>query len=113
MNFTPIKVYSVGYSGAVSFSSAYTFPNSTTKAYLEVPTLSTACDIYIQGSSDGVNYRRIMQDVPNSSTVQANTFTIASAATNRIVPLPAVFPYMRIEPSTAPTSSATFNVICS
>lgn len=113
MEFGPVKVFTVGYTGGQSFTSAFTFPNGIQTAFLEIPTMSTGADLYIQGSTDGSVYRRVMQDVPVTSSVQVNTFTVASAVANgRIVPIPVAAPYLKVEPSTAFSGSTSFKIIC-
>lgn len=112
MGFGPIKVFEVGIDSAGTSTSAFTMPQEFRQALLEIPTLSTAADFYILGSSNGTTFRRMMGTVPVTSSVQVNTFAIASAATNRIVPLPFVAPYMKVECSSAPASAATFKIIC-
>jgi hypothetical protein len=107
-----VKVFTVGYSAAASFSSAFTFPDGISKAYLEVPTFSSGTDIYLAGSTDGSTYRRIMQEVPQTSSVQVNTFTIASSASGRLVPVPVAAPYLKVEPTTAPSTAVNFKIIC-
>jgi hypothetical protein len=113
MSFGPVKVFSVGMGAASTFTSAVTLPNAFYKGYLEIPTMSTAADFFLLGSTDGSNFRRVMTVAPSTSSVQVNTFTIASAATNRMVEIPVHFPYMKVEATSAPAVAATFNFICS
>lgn len=111
MNMSPVKVFSVGIASAGTFSSAFTFPNGTSAAYLEIPSFTTSADFMLQGSTDGTVFRRVMQALPVTATVQANTFTIASSATQRMFPIPIAAPFMRVEMTTAPVSANTFNII--
>lgn len=76
--------------------------------------MASAGEIYVQGSTDGTNFRRIVLPVANSSTIGTNTFVVASTATNRMVQLPFKgLPYMKLEITTAPATTASFNLICS
>lgn len=108
----PIKVFSVGIASAGTFSSAFTFPNSVLKAYLEIPSFTSSAEFILQGSTDGSSFRRVMQELPQTASIQIQTFTIASGATQRIVPIPLAAPYIRIEMTTAPATANTFNIIC-
>lgn len=108
----PLKVFSVGYSASASFSSSFSFPDGVQRAFLEVPSFSTAAELKVYGSTDGSTYRLLMQDVPQTATVQIQTFSIASAAANRFVPLPICAPYIRFEPSAPVSASTTFKVVC-
>jgi hypothetical protein len=84
------------------------------KVYLQVPSMASGSDFYIQGSIDRVTYSRIMHPILNSTIAFANTFTISSLSTNRIVLIPNGIRYIKIEASTALTNSAVqFNLICS
>lgn len=107
-----IKVFTVAVNSAGTFSSAFTFPDATHRAYLEIPTMVSGTDFSLLGSSDGTIYRRVMQELPQTASVQVQTFTIGSAATNRIVPIPIAAPYMKVELTTAPVTQASFKVIC-
>lgn len=80
--------------------------------YLEVPTMASASDFYIQGSTDDSTFRRIMQPVPVTTSVQAYDFRIASTVTNRMIPIPANFQFYKIEASTANTAALEFNFVC-
>ena len=84
-----------------------------TNIYLDIPTMASASDFYIQGSAENDNYRRIMHPVINGQS-DPNTFIIGSAAANKIVPIPNGVRFIKIELSTALTSnSLEFRLICS
>jgi hypothetical protein len=108
----PIKVYTVTIASAGTSTSAFTFPDGVTKAFLEIPSLTTSADFTLLASTDGTNYRRVMQDIVASSSVQINRFTIASGTTNAVVPIPLAAPYMKVEMSSAPVTAASFRIIC-
>lgn len=115
MSYGPIQVFSVGMASATTFTSMFSLPNAYSRTYLEVPTMSTAADLFLVASTDGSTFRRVMQVAANTSTVQVNTFTIASAAAGaggRMVEVPANFPYLKVEASSAPASAAVFKLIC-
>lgn len=80
---------------------------------LEVPTTPSASDFFIQASvSSGGTFRRVTQRIPNTVSVQGFDFKISSLVTNRIVPIPNNFQFLKVEASTANTSTLAFNVIC-
>lgn len=113
MSFGPITVYSVStVSAAATITSSFTIPVGCQQAYLEIPTMTSGTDFFLQGSTDGTNFRRIMTCSPTSSAVYLNTFTIASAGTNRISPIPLAAPYMKVELSTAQVTASTYKIIC-
>lgn len=93
-----------------TLTSAYDLsPRGWPKCYLDVPTMASASDFYIQASvTETGTYRRITAQDPN----QATDFKIASSVTNRIVPIPTGFRYVKVEASTANTAALNFNIIC-
>lgn len=108
----PIKVFSLNLASAATSTSSMTFPDGVAKAFLEFVSLSTACDLRLFASTDNSSFRNVMQEVPQTSSIQVNTFTIASGAVNKFIPIPIAAPYMKVECSTAPASAAVFKVIC-
>jgi len=93
-------------SGATLTSSA-NLGRTYRRVYLEVPTMASG-DLYIHASIDGTNFKRVTEADPNQGT----DFIIASAVTNRIVPIPAGFQYYKIENSSGATDTTTvFNIV--
>jgi hypothetical protein len=111
-----VGVFQVFYKTMVSggtSTSGYDFGRAFQKVYLEIPSLTSGTDFYLQASSDGSTFRRLMQPVVNTSSVQVQTFVIGSAATNRIVEVPAGHRYMKVEVTTALTDTVNvFKFIC-
>ncbi len=112
MTFGPIKVFSVGIASAGTSTSMWTFSDGVQAAYIEIPSFASSAEFILQGSTDGVSFRRVMNGIASTATIQTNTFTIASAATARIVPIPICAPFMKVEMTTGPASANTFNIIC-
>lgn len=85
------------------------------KVYLVVPSLTSNSQIHIKASeSAGGTFRRICHPAINSSTVSTpNDFAIGSAATNRMVPIPNGFQYLKVETTATVDSGQTFTIICS
>ncbi len=103
----------------VSANSLVTFDlqRAWTKVYVQVPTFAstTALDLYLAATSSSTFYQ-LGKDIPNTTTVQAWSFTIAASTTanGRMVPIPGGFQYFRIfTADSAPTAAVDFKVICS
>lgn len=83
--------------------------------YLRVPTMTSNTQLHIQASTrltaDGGIYRRICHPSLNSSTVTTNDFAIASSATNRIIPIPNGFRYMKVESTATVDNGAVFRIL--
>jgi hypothetical protein len=101
-------------SGLTRPSGYFNLTRGFQKVYLEVPSFASGADVYVQGSSDGNTFRRIMHPPMNSSAAQVNTFVIPSAASNRFFEIPAGFQYLKPEISTALTDTVTnWKLVCS
>jgi hypothetical protein len=96
-----------------TLTSAYDLGRTWRNVSVEIPSMASASDFYIQASvTESGTFRRITHPVPNTSSVQLNDFRISSAVTARIVPIPADYQYIKIEASTMNTAALVFNVIC-
>lgn len=89
---------------SASLTSIVTFPNSPYQAWLQVPTMAAyftiSGPIYVQGSTDGVIFSRIVFSETNSNVIGGNDFTIGSGTSNRMVPIQNFgFQYVRLETS--------------
>lgn len=113
MSYGPQAVYSVQIASFGTSTSAITMGRSWKFVYLEVPTMTSASALFIQGSSDGIAYRRIYHPVINTSSVQSNTFVIGSGVSQRMVPIPNGMPFMKVESEVVLSFTAAFKVICS
>ena len=109
------SVFTKTMTSGATLTLAYNLQRTWEKVYLDIPTMVSGTDFYIQacGTEDGT-FRRVMHPAINDSAVTLNTFIVGSAATNRIVPIPNGFQYIKVETSTAMTDTTTvFRVICS
>ncbi len=83
--------------------------------YLRVPTMTSNTQHYIQcstrSSAAGGVYRRVCHPSLNSSTVTTNDFAIASSATNRIIPIPNGFRYMKVESTATVNDGAFYRIV--
>jgi len=83
--------------------------------YLQIPTMASASALDVYGSIDGTNYYQLRKPVPNTTTVQSWTFTVAASAgaNGGIVPIPGGLKYYKIiATDSAPTAALGFNIIC-
>jgi hypothetical protein len=92
-------------SGALS-STVADLGGAYQKLYLAVPTMASG-SLYLRASADNSTYFRVMHDVVNSSAAQIHTFTIDSACTQRLVPIPFVSRYMKVESTSGATDVVT------
>lgn len=115
MSWEPIRVYDATIVSAATLSDVVDLKHYYQRIHLSVPkSYASASDFYVQGceSSTG-DFKRIKVPVENSATVAINTFTIASGASNSIVPIPAQgIRYLKIEASTANAKTLEFKLIC-
>jgi hypothetical protein len=88
--------------------------NAWGSVYLEIPTLtSSPGDMYIKAAATtGGTFRRVRHPSINSSTVTTNLFTIASACTNCIVPVPNGLRFLKVETDNTVADGCVFRVIC-
>lgn len=87
--------------------------NAWGQLYLAVPTMTSNTDLFIQAAvTESGDYRRIKHPIVNTSTSSTNDYQISSSITNRIVPIPGGFRYLKVEASLIVSFSPTFHVIC-
>ena len=79
--------------------------------YLKIPVRASAADIYVHGSTDSSTYYRIAQPAASTASVQLNDFRIASTTSQRFVPIPVGFRYMKIEISTLASADVGFEIV--
>jgi hypothetical protein len=106
------RVYAVQPASGATVSTAVQLGHSFRGYALEIPTMASGTDIYLQGSTDeGTTYRRIYFATEDSSPVVAQ---FPSSVTNGIYPIVGLLPdRVRVEFSTAITAtSPTIKFIC-
>lgn len=106
--------YGVTVASGVTLSSGIDLSRAYAKLSLEVPTMASGTDVYLQVSSDNSTFRRLYH-APVAGTTTPPALVIPSSVTNCIVPVSvAGVRYVKIELSTAMTAtSAQFNLIAS
>lgn len=82
MSYGPISVFTNAFASAATLSPAYDLGRAWKTLYLDVPTMNSGADIYLQVSHDNSTYRRlqIQKDVIQSFSVSvASSVTLASS----------------------------------
>ena len=112
MSYLPVKIFTVtATSGALS-STVADLAQGWNRIYLEVPTMASG-DLFLLASSDNSTFRRVMKEQANTATVHMS-FTILSAVSQRMVPIPPGFQYYKVESTSGCTDVVTtYNFICS
>jgi hypothetical protein len=112
MSFGPVTVYP-GVIASAASTAAFDLTKSYRKIWADIPCFSTNIDITVYGSADGSTYRVVQERVPNTTSVQYQTLTIASAANNKVVPLDVGLRYVRLVGGVTVNDGGTINLICS
>jgi hypothetical protein len=101
--------------GATISSHSDLSSRSWDKIYLSIPTMASGTDFFIQGSAHVTQaFRRIAHPIGNNAINLVDEFRIPSGAANNLVPIPNGIRYVKIELSTAMTSTnSEFSLICS
>jgi hypothetical protein len=113
MSYGRRSVFTVNCASGATLTSALDLGSAWQNVYLEVPTMTSGCDIYVKASAtDDGTFRRVYTKV-NSATV-ANPWYVLSSITQCLVDMPAGLRHIKIELTTAMTAtSVDFNVHCS
>lgn len=77
MSYGPNSVFYKTMASGGTSTSGYDLTRSWTKVYLEVPSLTSNTEFYIQGSSDGTTFRRVADNV---SRKEIATFTATASS---------------------------------
>jgi hypothetical protein len=116
MSYMPTKVFSVATMASdVTLSTYVALPYSFHRAYLEVPTMTSGCNVYVQGCATATGtYRRICNAVTAVTGATPVPWNVNSSITQTVVELPLIMPFMKVELSTAmtATSGVEFKIIC-
>lgn len=112
MGYGPRAVYTVNLASNTTLTSALDISRAWRNVYLEIPTMTSGCDIYLQAADSATGtFRRVYSKV-NSATV-ANPWYILSSITQCLVDVPAGLRHLKVEITTAMTAtSVNFKVHC-
>jgi hypothetical protein len=106
------QVFDASMADGATLSSGIDLGGIYEDVYLKIPTIASASDIYVHGSADNSTFYRITKPVvANTSTVALNDFRVVSTTSQRMVPIPAGFRYMKIELSTLASADIGFEII--
>lgn len=111
----PVVVYTATMASAGTLTGEINLSTQAwTTVYLEVPTLTSNTQLHLKAAnSTGGTFRRVKHPAVNTSSVQCNDYSIASAATGVLVPLPAGLRFIKIESTATVDDGCVFRVICS
>ena len=116
MSYGVVKVFTGTMTTGATLTSHYDLSERAwTIIYLDIPSMASGSDFYIQGAAtDSSTFRRIHHPVINAATFDSNTFVVGSSVANRLVLIPTGLRFIKVEQSTAMTDTASvFNLICS
>lgn len=113
-----VVVYAATMASAGTLTSEVDLGRNWEKVYVLIPTMTSNTAHFFKvahvNSAAGGVYRRVVHPAVNSSTVSTlNDFTVGSATTNRAVPFPNGFRYVKIESEVTVNDGATYRIICS
>ena len=113
MSYGPRSVFTVNLASNATSTSALDLGRAWQNVYLEIPTMTSGCDVYLKASDSATGtFRRVYSKV-NSATV-ANPWYILSSITQCLVDTPPGFQHLKVEITTAMTAtSVNFKVHCS
>lgn len=102
--------------GAGSTTASVDLGRAFSKVYLQIPTFASTTALDIYASPDGTQtYYQVGKEIPNTTTVQSWSFTVAASAgaNGRLVPIPPGFQrYRVVAADSAPSAAHGFQVLC-
>lgn len=99
------RIYSATVASGATLSSAYVMGSVPfKKVYIEVPTMTSGTDIYIQGSSNGSTFRRVQEYGPVVKSFSASIASMATLTGSIDLEEGLVNPYLFIPSMTTGTS---------
>lgn len=109
------KVYAATMASGGTMTSEVDLGRSYQNVFLMIPSMATASNGITLYASDaqGGTYRVVKHPSINSATVATNNYTITSAATNCIVPLPVTgLQYLKVNTDATVADGCVFKFIC-
>ena len=106
------KVFETVIASGATLSAELDLGRAYKKVYLDMA--GAKAEVRLQGASEtGGTYRSILHPIPNTTTVQANAYKIASAISGFIAEIPGGFRFIKVETTAAVADGATFKIHCS
>lgn len=113
MSYGPLVPFFATMASAGTLTPAVDLQRSWKNVFLEIPTMTSNTQHYIQGSSSNTTYRRIYHPQQNSPAPVGAAFIVDSAVTNALIPIPAGIRYLKIETTATVNDGAVYRIICS
>lgn len=113
MSYGPLTSYSMTIASFATSSSGVDMGRGWKTMYLQIPTMTSQTQLYIQGSNDNVTFARVYFPLANATAPVASLFNIPSNVTSAIIPIPNGIRYMKVESTAVVSFTASFRVICS
>ena len=117
MSYGPVKVFAATMASAGTTTSEVDLGQGWNSILLEIPTLTSNSVHFIKVSNAlsaaGGVYRRLSLSSVQTATIQTNTFTVQSTATNVMVAVPVSgFRYAKVESEVTINDGAIYKFIC-
>lgn len=113
MSYGPLSKFEKTMASGGTSTGAIDLARSWKMVYLEIPSMTSNTQIYINASSDDETYRYTYHPMSNAAAPTGNRFLINSAVTNAMVPIPNGFRYIKVETTATVDGSCLFKVVCS
>ncbi len=106
-------VYTVSVVSGATLSSALDLGQNWDYAWLAVQSMVSNSQLYIQASDSlAGTYRRVLHPILNTATIAAPpTFTVASAVTTAMIPIPNGLRFIKIEQTATADSGQSYKVL--
>ena len=113
MSYGPLEPYSITMPSGGTSTASLDIARSWKTIYLEIPSMTSNSELYINGSTDNVTFRMTYHPQGAVTAPIGVRFLINSAVTNAIVPIPNGVRYIKIESSATINNGCVFKVLCS
>lgn len=113
MSYGPYTVFTATMPSGGTSTSGVELARAWKYIYLEIPTMTSNTEMYVNGSGLDTTYRPIYHALPAITFPVAIRFVINSALTNAFVPVPNGIRYLKVETSATVDDGCIFRVVCS
>ncbi len=105
------KVFNTNIASGAS-TATFILDKAYQRVFLEVGTMSTAAALDVYASGDGSFYRQVFERV-NTAPVQYQSLTVATNATNAVVPIDVNAAYLQFRATAVVSGGVTMALHCS
>jgi hypothetical protein len=110
----PNAVYTVTMASAGTLTSELKLQRSYKTMFIEIASMTSNSQIHIHAATvTGGTFRKVYFPLANSASPVGNVFTINSAVSNGIVPIPNGIQFLKVETTATVDNGCTFKIICS